>query len=274
MMMIEDDLNTQGKQMPVAVPKTAEIKHALTDAIDSDTPLGEFEFARFKRDIERLPEGNARDSMMAYAFAANGQKDKAIQQFEYAISAHGDVVTMHDYCLYCKKIFRNALAYKNAIKFASHMDNPLLVADALTLSFMFYDYETSEFFRNKLDKYHVEGGAFTNGAYAEFDDKRDNLKRMIQQFPFDGSLIAKLAMALFCVAEKHSLPINEMLLMKNENRCVLEGIVACNKPSLLAEINFDVCMWLAEIPNLLECGITGYFIAAPEVDGVELIHAC
>ncbi len=87
----------------VPLSKAAEIRSTLTNFIDDQSSMSEFEGKLCEREINKLQDASERDELKALLLGACGKTAEAITQFEKAIRIHAKYSTICNYCIFLKK---------------------------------------------------------------------------------------------------------------------------------------------------------------------------
>lgn len=250
--------------------KASDIKIQLTSAIDSGSYLGEFDFALVKREISKLPDEEERSFMMGLAYGAADRQEEAIQQLEYTILRYGDLMSMHDYCLYLKKVGRYVSAYENALKFARKYDNPDLVEIAISLAQIFYDLDVIRELGQKLKKYYPDQDI---QLLNELNEHVLGIEDICKQTGCDEKSLKDLVVIFHKQAEKQLVIIDNSGLIADIEGLSYECQVECDSAELLAKMNFEISTSLANNIDLLQHGLTGWFRLKSDKNQ-ELENAC
>lgn len=236
--------------------KASDIKVQLTSAIDSASYLGEFDFALVKREISKLPDEEERSFMMGLAYGAANRQEEAIQQLEYTILRYGDLMSMHDYCLYLKKVGRYVSSYENALKFARKYDNPDLVEMAIGMANIFYDLDVIRELGEKLKKYYPDQDI---QLLDELSDHMSGVEDICEQTGCNKKSLKDLVVIFHKLAETRLVIIDNSGLIADIEGLSYECEVECDSAELLAKMNFEVSVALADNVDLLQQGLTGWF---------------
>lgn len=253
-------------------PKTSQIKEQLAHAIDTRNYLGEFEFAKVKREISKLPDLDDKAFMLAMAYGAANQQDEAVSHFESAIARFGDLMVMHDYCLYLRKIGRYVSAYTCALEYAERYDNPSLVEMAIDLAHIFYDFETIDRLFAKMRKYFPDHKV---ECIEELTNHLSETNKICESTGCDNDSLKKLVMLVHRYVEDSKIIISSTSLISGIEGLSYECTVEVDSVDAVARMNFEIASIMTEEIDLLLKGITCWFKINPEkVEASSLVHAC
>lgn len=262
--------------MKVPQPKHSEIMSNLTARIDARTPLGEFEFASIKRDIDRLPHSvdfSIKRVLLALAYGAAGDAAQAKSLFETLLNDAPDTVIVLTYRAYLKRLREYDRVFSLTYQFAERFEDPMLVKEAYDMAFFFeYDLNKSNYWLNKRLKY-LTGDAHAN-ELGVANRWAQELRDKLELIALDEQCLSALSAIGHQVAATFHIDLFKNNVYVHEGLLSLEFEAETGPHAIteqqLNDANFELAMRIADDETLYNKPVTAFFGFAhhPVVAGV------
>lgn len=246
-------------------PKHSEVMEKLVTRIDARVPLGEFEFASIKRDIERLPQAvdfAIKRMLLALAHGAAGDAEQAKHQFELLLEDTPDTFIVLVYKTYLKRLREYGRVFTLTYQFAERFEDPRLAREAYEAAFFFeHDLNKSTYWLNKFLKYLPSDSHFNvlNTANQQAQELREKLALVAlneQCLPALSTIGHQVASVFNIDLDKNSIYVHEGLLSL-EFEAIL-GPHAVTEQQL-NDANFELAMSIADDELLFDKPVTAFF---------------
>lgn len=243
--------------MATPAPKTSELHETLTAYIDAGQVLPEWEAAKIRRDIRALDNPVAKALLTALCHGAMGEEEDAIAAFEDGLDRFYDVRIAGNFSTYLRRIGRFADHVKIAFRLADEVEEPEIVTDAWETAQVIFDWNHISSLALKLRKYYPD----EHGA--AIMTKSEAFSRMLEGFEADFGVkdvdISGLAMACVNVASQHRGIIRKSGIRIGDGLIMMCFELDSCDPELLADMNLDLAMQIAESDRLMDLPVTAWF---------------
>lgn len=243
--------------MATPIPKTSELLGTLTTYIDAGESASEWDLALIRREIDRIDEPVAKAMLTALCFGAAKKESHAIEAFEDAIRRFRDSTVALNYSTYLKHIKLFTEYSKVSYRLAEEFDIPELVDNAYDAALISADLEKIAFFSRRLLKYYPEEREGEIMARANL--VADSLCQIEKDIGVNSREINEISERCISIASKYRRQIVCSGVYHIDSQVDVIFYVNEDDPDVLADMNLDLAMSLAESEKLITLPVTAWF---------------
>lgn len=244
--------------MPQPLPKYVEINDELTDRLSTDSLLSEMEFYRYFKSIDSLKDKAMQNYLFAMAYAAYGEKEKAIPFFEQAIR-DGVTIAPNNYLAYINNVGTFSEVRELSLRMAKTYVNPQIYHTAYQGCLFSGDLEQATIYAKKY--INIAEGKESQKMANTLADATKEVQKFKEKVGLSDDDFKKIAVTAIQILEHHDEKISGLAyqsIQEERSSSYVVMVRSCD-PEKIAEMNIDLAFALADCEQLTDKRFSAWF---------------